>query len=100
MADIRALGRASLAAAALLALSGAGASAWIEATTERVNVATSGAQANGGSYFPAISVNGRFVAFESDATNLVPHDRNGARDIFVHDRKTGRTERVSVGSGG
>ena len=43
---------------------------------------------------------GRFVAFSSDASNIVPHDRNGAVDIFVRDRETGRTERVSVGPDG
>jgi Tol biopolymer transport system component len=67
-------------------------------TTERVSVATSGAQAVGGpsgSSHPAISANGRFVAFDSDATNLVPGDTNGVRDVFVHDRLTGTTTRVS-----
>src|SRR5207302_988 len=43
---------------------------------------------------------GRFVAFDSDATNLVAGDTNGATDVFVHDRQTGATERVSVTSGG
>ena len=47
-------------------------------TTERVSVATGGGQANGGdSYTPAISADGRFVAFYSDATNLVGGDTNG-----------------------
>ena len=40
---------------------------------------------------PAISADGRFVAFNSDATNLVPGDTNGARDVFVRDRQTGTT---------
>ena len=69
-------------------------------TTERVSVATGGAEANGGSSTAAISADGRFVAFHSDATNLVSGDTNGARDIFVHDRQTGTTERVSVATGG
>src|SRR5439155_1073811 len=43
---------------------------------------------------------GRFVAFHSAATNLVTGDTNGAADVFVHDRQTGTTERVSVASGG
>jgi Tol biopolymer transport system component len=45
-----------------------------------------------------ISADGRFVAFVSDADNLVPGDTNGVVDVFVHDRQTGRTERVSVSS--
>lgn len=49
---------------------------------------------------PAISGNGRFVAFDSNSTNLVPGDTNGIDDVFVFDRRTGRTERVSVGSDG
>ena len=69
-------------------------------TTERVNVRTGGAEANLTSDTPAISADGRFVAFESDATNLIGGDSNAARDIFVHDRQTGTTERVSVASGG
>jgi Tol biopolymer transport system component len=52
---------------------------------------------NGG---PSISANGRYVAFFSDATNLVPHDTNGVGDIFVRDLRTGRAERVSVLSSG
>ena len=46
-------------------------------TTERVSVATGGSQATGGSFTPAISADGRFVAFHSDATNLVSGDTNG-----------------------
>ena len=48
-----------------------------------------GAPANGSSFNPAISADGRYVAFESDATNLVAGDGNGARDIFVKDLQTG-----------
>jgi Tol biopolymer transport system component len=69
-------------------------------TTSRVSVASDGAQANDRSLFPAISADGRFVAFHSDATNLVPGDTNGVEDVFVHDRLTGETTRVSVASGG
>lgn len=63
-------------------------------TTERVSVANDGSQANGNSAFPAISGDGRFVAFQSDATNLVANDRNGRTDIFVRDRVAGTTERL------
>ena len=69
-------------------------------TTERVSVASDGTQANGGGGWPAISADGRFVAFYSGASNLVPGDTNGWEDAFVHDRQTGITERVSVASDG
>ena len=68
--------------------------------TTRVSVDSAGAQANDNSFRPAISDDGRFVAFRSDATNLVAGDTNGVRDVFVHDRQTGATERVSVDSAG
>jgi Tol biopolymer transport system component len=70
------------------------------ATTERVSVTSLGAEADNESFSPAISSNGRFVAFQSDATNLVLLDTNNKCDIFVHDRITGTTERVSVASDG
>jgi hypothetical protein len=70
------------------------------ATTVRVSVASDGTQSNHVSESPAISANGRFVSFESFATNLVPGDTNGAFDIFVHDRQTGTTTRASVASDG
>ncbi|TMB04184.1 MAG: hypothetical protein E6J57_02110 [Deltaproteobacteria bacterium] len=68
--------------------------------TARVSVASDGTQANNVSSYPALSADGRFVAFQSDATNLVVGDTNGKTDVFVHDRQTGTTERVSVASGG
>jgi Tol biopolymer transport system component len=72
----------------------------VQASTERVSVTSSGTQANGPSESNAISADGRFVAFRSYADNLVPGDTNGTPDIFVHDRITGTTERVSVSSNG
>jgi hypothetical protein len=66
----------------------------------RVSVRTDGGQANGGSFHAAISGDGRYVAFASDATNLVSSDSNGVRDVFVRDRQTGTTTRVSVHSNG
>ena len=69
-------------------------------TTERVSVDSAGNQANHGSSDAAIGANGRYVAFSSGATNLVPGDTNAKEDVFVHDRKTGTTERVSVDSAG
>jgi hypothetical protein len=77
----------------------AGGPSW-PSTITRVSVSSAGAQADGSSSFPSISADGRYVAFNSYATNLVPDDTNGARDVFVHDRATGATERVSVGPGG
>jgi Tol biopolymer transport system component len=68
--------------------------------TTRVNLAAGGIEANGASYFTAISGDGRFVAFESDADNLVAGDTNNTSDIFVHDRQAGETTRVSVASDG
>ncbi|WP_052700179.1 hypothetical protein [Methylocucumis oryzae] len=67
----------------------------------RVNVASDGTQAkpswnNQGT----ISANGRYVAFVSDASNLVPNDTNSGSDVFVHDLKTKKTERVNVASDG
>src|SRR5207253_921856 len=67
-------------------------------TTERVSVDNTGNQGNGGSGVVAISADGRFVAFVSSATNLVPGDTNGVADVFVHDRQTRTTERVSIDS--
>jgi Tol biopolymer transport system component len=72
------------------------------AQTVMVSVSSSGVIGNGdcGSAVPAVSADGRFVAFSSHATNFVPNDTNGWRDIFVHDALTGTTEIVSVSSTG
>ena len=66
----------------------------------RVNVSSSGAQASGFSDTPSISSEGRYVAFMSYDSNLVPSDTNGAADIFIHDLTTGSTELVTIGVGG
>ena len=63
---------------------------------ERISLRTDGTEAEDDSYAPAISADGRYIAFESDADNLVPNDNNGARDIFIHDRDTNKTTRMSV----
>ena len=65
-------------------------------TTERVSVSTAGAQATGLSQMARISADGSLVFFESDAPNLVADDTNGWRDVFVHDRGTAETTRVSL----
>ena len=69
-------------------------------TTQRVSVATDGTQANGDSDSPAISADGRYVAFASYASNLVPGDTNGTADVFVRDLRSGTTRRVSVATDG
>jgi hypothetical protein len=69
-------------------------------TTVRVSVGTGGTQGNGDSYGGSISPDGRFVAFYGIATDLVPGDTNGVMDVFVLDRQSGVTERVSLGAGG
>src|SRR5207249_1491661 len=68
--------------------------------TTRVSVTSGGAQSNGDSREPVISQDGRFVSFESNATNLVAGDTNARVDVFVNDRNTGATMRVSVSSAG
>jgi Tol biopolymer transport system component len=68
--------------------------------TSRVSVSSDGNEANGSSGSPAISTDGRYVAFSSKASDLVADDFNGKSDIFVHDRQSGQTTRVSVDSKG
>jgi Tol biopolymer transport system component len=72
------------------------------ATTVLVSVSSTEEQGNGISaiQIPAISADGRYVAFDSKASNLVPDDANGAMDVFVRDLLAGRTKRVSVSSSG
>jgi Tol biopolymer transport system component len=69
-------------------------------TTERVSVSTAGVEGNDDTGQSSISADGRFVSFYSIATNLVPNDTNGLGDVFVHDRLTGTTERVSIAGDG
>ena len=69
-------------------------------TIEKISNGLSGALANNTSSRPSISDDGRYVAFSSIASNLVPNDTNTAEDVFVYDRQTQTTVRVSVGTGG
>ena len=71
-----------------------------ELMTGVLSVGMDGEPADGPSTNPSISGDGRYVAFESEATNLVPDDTNGVSDIFVTDRLTGETRRVSNGMDG
>jgi len=68
--------------------------------TTRVSVSSAGVQGNNTSTRPSISANGAFVAYSSAASNLVSGDTNSAQDVFVHDRSTGATSRVSVSTSG
>jgi Tol biopolymer transport system component len=90
-------------AAAVMVL-GVASTALAASATQRVSVSTGGAQANGDSLTafqgPSISGNSRFVAFESEAGNLVSGDTNHHLDVFVRDRVAGTTRRVSVSTAG
>ena len=68
--------------------------------TVRASLASDGSEANAGSGHPKLSSNGRYLAFDSGATNLVAGDTNGKGDVFVHDLQTGSTSLVSINSSG
>ncbi|MFN0243333.1 MAG: TolB family protein [Planctomycetota bacterium] len=68
--------------------------------TTRVSVSSSGVQSDGPSLEPALSADGRYVAFASNGTNLVTGDTNVAKDVFLHDRQTGQTIRISEDTAG
>jgi Tol biopolymer transport system component len=72
----------------------------VAGTTVLASVGPHGTPADGPSGAPSISGDGRIVAFESDADNLVPGDTNRTGDVFVHDLVAGATRLVSVGGGG
>ena len=72
----------------------------VTGTNEWLSEAYDGARLDEWVVSPQISADGRYVAFESLAPNLVPDDTNGVRDIFVHDRQLGTTRRVSVATDG
>jgi Tol biopolymer transport system component len=69
-------------------------------TLERISLTASGEESNDHSFDPSISADGRFVAFASIASNLVPNDTNDTTDVLVLDRQTGLLERVSLNSAG
>ncbi len=69
-----------------------------EGKTSLVSVSTQGFQANAQSSYPSISEDGRYITFLSDASNLVPKDTNGVRDVFVHDCIRGETLRILAGT--
>ena len=69
-------------------------------TNERISVSSTGLQAAGGSWSPVMTPDGRFIAFDSVAMNLAPGGHLPFMDVFLHDRTTGLTERLSDGIGG
>ncbi|MFZ4771028.1 MAG: TolB family protein, partial [Ferruginibacter sp.] len=69
-------------------------------TTKLISAAANGEEGNGDSFAPAISADGKSVAFESYSSNLVATDKNGLRDIFVWHANTKKIETVSIGEAG
>lgn len=67
---------------------------------ERVSLGNSGSQANGASRHPAISPDGRYIAFSSAANNLITGDTNGSSDIFLRDIQSASTSRISLSTEG
>jgi hypothetical protein len=65
-----------------------------------LSVDDSGGQSDGPSYRPSLSADGRYVAYFSDASNLVAGDTNGSTDVILFDRLSGATKRLSVAGGG
>jgi len=63
---------------------------------ELITKSTTGGPANGRAFVPDLSSDGRYVAFESEASNLVANDTNDKWDVFLADRQTGTIERVSL----
>lgn len=68
--------------------------------TSRISISTLGIEGDDYSGSPSVSADGRYVAFDSFASNLIIGDNNGTQDVFVRDRQLGVTSRVSVSSGG
>jgi hypothetical protein len=67
---------------------------------QRVSTSSTGALANGASSGPSLSSDGRYLVFQSDASNLVAGDTNAISDVFIKDLQTGTTTRVSTDSSG
>src|SRR4051812_2123940 len=77
------------------------AATWDSGSTSRVSLRSVGGQSGAGSVSStAISTSGRYVAFTSTATNLVPNDTNGRADVFLRDRVAGTTKRINVDTNG
>lgn len=72
----------------------------IAQTTRQISVASDGTQANSDSFSGSISGDGRYVSYQSSASNLVPNDTNNQSDVFIYDLETSTTERVSLANDG
>jgi len=72
----------------------------VSGATTRVSVDSAGTEGNIDSFNPSISGDGRYIAFQSAASNLVSGDTNGQADIFVHDQVLGSTTIISIDAEG
>ncbi len=72
----------------------------VAGTTTRINISSAWVQDNNSSFLPKISSNGRYVVFESYASNLVPNDTNGVQDVFMRDTVAGTTSLISISTQG
>jgi len=92
--------RSCLALSASLAVLVLARASFAQVPVVRVDLDVNGVEANAGADYVVISRDGRYVAFASDSSNLVPSDTNGAADIFVKELATGAIVRMSVDSSG
>lgn len=72
----------------------------LNGTTKRISISSLGVQGDGDSEHPAITYDGRYVVFDSLATNLVSGDTNNSRDVFMFDTQTDTASLVSVSQAG
>jgi len=98
--SLRRIALITLAASVTIVPLSSSGSAGTPAKTTRASIGSQEQESPNGGIYPSISGSGRYVVFEANSANLVPGDTNGESDVFVRDRKTGRTERVSVRSNG
>jgi Tol biopolymer transport system component len=99
--DRRGAVRAALALSCVMAAAAVGSPAMgASPTTSRVSVSSKGVETNDDSSYARISATGRFIVFMGESDKLVPADKNGQWDVFLRDRKTGKTEWISRGRPG
>ncbi|HEY2833797.1 MAG TPA: hypothetical protein VGJ14_15310 [Sporichthyaceae bacterium] len=89
-----------LTALPVFIVSGPAPAAHADVLQHLLRISLGSVEANDASFTPAVSADGRWVAFGSDASNLVPGDYNHARDIFLRDTQTGHIRRISVSNTG